>query len=156
MQKKSINSGRTAKDEAMIFLRYRDHTALEISNHLKQKEYNEKEIEECLEFLLDSHFIDDNRYCENYLRYALTKGKGSLRLRQELLNKGLDDEVIRIHMEEILDAEMEYSNAMKQVEKIVAGVKVDEKLIAKVGRRLSYLGYPTGLIYRILNQLRGD
>ncbi len=154
MQKEKRSHEKNAIEDAMNYLRYKDHTIFEVETHLKQKEYDLQEVKECIEFLKESHFVDDARYCEAYFRYALGKGKGPLRLRNELLQKGVQEEDLQRCMEENLDQNTIFSNAMKQVEKLTANSEVDSKLLAKVGRRLSYLGYPTDLIYRILNQLK--
>lgn len=151
---KTVVSEKSASDEAMKFLRYRDHTGVEVREHLKKKGYKGEEIEPCMESLIACHFIDDNRYCENYLRYSVSKGKGPLRIRQELLKKGVSNAEIQIHMEESFDHELEFSQALKQAEKLTNGLRPDEKQIAKIGRRLAYLGYSTAIIYRILDQLR--
>ncbi|WP_324824432.1 regulatory protein RecX [Sinanaerobacter sp. ZZT-01] len=156
MQKEKTSFTKSAKEEAMNYLGYRDHSVLEVKNRLKQKEYCEHEIEECIKFLEESGFVNDQRYCEAYLRYALGKGKGPLRLRQELLKKGIKEETIQECMKENIDEELLFSNAMKQVNKITGDVAIDKKMLSKLGRRLSYLGYPAELVYRILNQIRGS
>jgi len=156
MQRERKSFTKSAKEEAMNYLGYRDHSVLEVKNRLRQKEYSEHEIEECIKFLEESGFVNDQRYCEAYLRYALGKGKGPLRLRQELLKKGIKEDTIQACMKGNIDEELLFSNAMKQVNKIAGDAAIDKKILAKLGRRLSYLGYPTELVYRILNQLHSS
>lgn len=151
------------KDVALRHLEYRERSTYEVKKHLKEKGYPESEIEEAIDYLQEFHYLDDARYCEHYMNYALSKGKGSLRIKRELGEKGISSELIQTAIENQLDYTMEWENAMKQVEKIIGishtsddeegMIQLDSKLKAKIGRRLSSLGYHTGMIYEILGKI---
>ena len=42
---------------------------------------------------------------------------------------------------------------MKMAEKVLLGKEPDEKMKARIGRRLSYYGYSTDTVYWVLNNL---
>lgn len=149
-------------DVALRHLEYRERSTYEVKKHLKEKGYPEGEIEEAIDYLQEFHYLDDARYCEHYINYALSKGKGSLRIKRELEEKGIASELIQIAIENQLDRSMEFENAMNQVKKIMTNhtfdddgeiILIDSKLKAKIGRRLSSLGYQTGMIYEILGKI---
>lgn len=148
---------RTAKDEAMRYLEYRSHTASEVRSHLKKKEFPEDEIDECMEFLLDCHFIDDEEYCRRFIEYSMEKGRGPQRIRQELNQKGVSGELISIGMDELYDSETQRETALRQAEKALGAPGEEgftEKELAKAARRLAGQGFSQSIVYDVLGRLR--
>ncbi len=142
-------------DTALSHLEHRERSSFEVRSHLKSKGFQEEEIEEELENLKELHYIDDARYCESFVRYGMEKGRGPTRLQFELKDKGIDGDLIRQTIEDHFDRKSEKEAAMKAAKKILIGeMKPDEKVLAKIGRRLASLGYHTDIIYDILGQLR--
>ncbi len=142
-------------DTALSHLEHREQSSFEVRSHLKSKGFQEEEIEEELENLKELHYIDDARYCESFVRYGMEKGRGPTRLQFELKDKGIDGDLIRQTIEDNFDRKSEKEAAMKAAKKILIGeMKPDEKVLAKIGRRLASLGYHTDIIYDILGQLR--
>lgn len=142
------------KDAAMDFLRFRERSLMEIRNHLKGKEYSDQEIEEAMEFLADCNMASDERYCEAYLRYGIEKGKGPLRLRHELREKGVAEEWIQAGLEELMGREQQRERAFEKAERMLENDSPTDKDLARVARRLASLGYESGVVYDILGRLR--
>ena len=146
------------KDAAYKYLEHRDHSAYEVRNHLKAKDFSSEEITDVLEFLVGLHYIDDERYCESYIRYGISKGKGPIRLQHELGNKGISGELVKLALEDQLSSEIEKENAREQARKLLGTIdnlqSIEEKTLAKVARRLSSLGYNTSVIYDVIVQLK--
>lgn len=150
-------------DIALRHLEHRERSKFEMKKHLKEKGFSEDEIQETISYLEEFRYVDDERYCESYIKYALSKGKGKVRIRQELSEKGITGELLQLALEEQVDSTLEWDNAMMQAQKIlrISGVsrgedgklELDEKLKAKIGRRLSGLGYSTGMIYDVIGKL---
>jgi regulatory protein len=100
--------------------------------------------------------VDDARYCGDYIRYGVGKGRGPVRLQMELSEKGIDAGLIRDALEESFDQSTERDAALKEVAKLLKERedRPDEKTLAKIGRRLNGLGYHSDVIYEIIRTLR--
>lgn len=142
-------------DAALRHLGSRARTCREMEQYLKKKGFQDEEIEVTINELKDCRYLDDGQYCSDYFRYAEGKGKGIRRIRQELREKGVSSDVISLAWEDYEPETSEKERARKQAEKIMAGkAEADEKLLARMGRRLSGLGYSTDVIYQILGEYR--
>lgn len=144
------------KDTALRYLASRPRTCGEMRKFLRQKGFEEMEIEDTIEGLRNRRYLNDADYCRQYFDYAFGKGKGMFRVKRELEEKGVESSVIQIAFEDYEAEETEFERAKKQAEKIAAGKQADRKLAARIGRRLSALGYSSELIYRIVGIYMGD
>lgn len=151
------------KDLALKYLMYMSRSAYELEVYLKSKGFEETEIGETLDFLKELHYIDDEKYCKSYTKNQIAKGKGPIRLRNELKEKGISQDYIDIALEEYYDGENQKENAMKQAIKSLGDKylneeegrqALEEKDLAKIGRRLSYLGYSSSVIYYVIGKLK--
>lgn len=147
-------------ERALRYLEHRAHTAQEVEKHLLEKGYNGKEAAEAVARLREVHYLDDAEYAYDYIQYTLTKRRGRRRICRELADKGVDREVVeaafyRLEDEDGVDPdEAEWQNALKEAQRTAGERPLDERQEARVGRRLSALGYDTSLIYRVLAELR--
>lgn len=161
-------------DTAVSYLEHRERSAHEVKSHLISKGFHEDEIEKELRYLEELHYVDDVRYCQNYISYGTGKGRGPVRLQFELAEKGIDTAIIQEVIEACFDRGMEKDAALKEARKLLnrnrdASFDVgsaeneayvdellvpDEKIIAKIGRKLASLGYHTEVIYDIIRQMR--
>lgn len=151
-------SSKDIRDTALKYLAFRDRTAFEMSKHLKEKEFSLIEINQVIFDLIELKYLDDYGYCRKYIPYAARKGKGKARIKMELVQKGIDTETIDCGMAdeeepgEILSIS-ELERALFQGEKTIGDQEITEKLIAKVGRRLSTLGYTSDIVYKVMGIL---
>ena len=157
----------------------RMRTEKEIREVLKQNGFGEEAAEEAVARLKEYRYIDDERYCKEYFRYAKEKGRADGRIVKELAAKGVSPELARNAIEDArseAEAERGMSGtsdffeqpqtddralAMEIGEKMARqqcenGKDRDEKFFARVGRRLAGLGYDSGTIYSVLGKLRQD
>jgi regulatory protein len=143
-------------DTALSYLEHRERSASEVKAHLVSKGFGEDEIEEELEHLKELHYVDDARYCCDYIRYGTGKGRGPVRLQMELAEKGVDPGLIREALEESFDRQTERDAAIKESRKLIKDQddRPDEKTLAKIGRKLNALGYHSDVIYDIIRMLK--
>lgn len=139
-----------SKDTALKYLTFRDRTCGEVKQHLLGKGFEPEEIHETIGRLKELGYLDDEDYCARYLEYAMGKGRGPLRIRRELEEKGVDRETIQIALEEYETEESDLDRAKEQAEKIARGKEIDKKLLARIGRRLQSLGYSSDVIYQVI------
>ena len=140
------------KDAALKYLAHRPRTCAEMKKHLQTKDYEDAEIQEALEMLKEFRYLDDPDYCCQYISYACGKGRGFLRIRRELEEKGVDREAIEIAFADCEPEESELERAARQAAKIAQGEQVNEKLLGRIGRRLTGLGYSTDVVYEIIGR----
>lgn len=143
------------RDTALSYLEHRERTTFEVKSHLVSKGFEEDEIEEELNRLKELGYVDDARYCGDYIRYGAGKGRGPVRLQHELAEKGVDAGLIREALEESYDRQTERDAAMKEAKKLLKEQegRPYEKTLAKIGRKLNTLGYHTDVIYDIIRKI---
>lgn len=138
------------RDAAVKYLAPRARTCGEVKKHLEGKGFEPEEIGETIEELKSLHYLDDEEYCRMYFEYAFGKGKGIFRVKRELEEKGISGDIIDIALEDYEQKDTELERAKRQAEKIAAGKEHDEKLMGRIGRRLTSLGYSADVVYQVI------
>lgn len=83
------------RDYALRLIEFRDRTEKEIRDKLLDKGYDENQADEEIEFLKNYGYVNDLRYAERFTSDAINLKKwGKIRIRTELLRKGIDRETI--------------------------------------------------------------
>lgn len=83
------------RDYALRLIEFRDRTEKEIRDKLLDKGYDENQVDEEIEFLKNYGYVNDLRYAERFTSDAINLKKwGKIRIRTELLRKGIDRETI--------------------------------------------------------------
>lgn len=95
------------RDYALRLIEFRDRTKKELYDKLREKGYSENDIDDEIEFLKSYGYINDRRFAEHYTNDAINLKKwGKIRIRTELIRKGIDREIIDSAIEEaFLDIE---------------------------------------------------
>jgi len=84
-----------AKDYAFKLLSYRPRSIKEIRNRLKKKDYSLKVISEVIKSLKRLKFLNDREFAKIWVENRIrTKPMGRYRLYQELIQKGIDRDLI--------------------------------------------------------------
>jgi regulatory protein len=91
----SLNDIRRA---AMNLLARREHSADELLRKLKIKKFPESDIQIVLDQLVQEKLISHERFLENYIHSRRVKGYGPVRIRLELLERGIEEELIEHHL----------------------------------------------------------
>ena len=150
---------KNAFDAACDYLSISERSIKETTDKLLEKGYSEAEAAEAVQKLKDAGILDDHGYALRYIEYAIRKGRGMRRIKNELRQKGIDafeieDIMFELSESGVIDAERGRDRALEQAMKIVKGKEIDEKLIAKVARRLQTQGYEGDEVYFVLGRLR--
>ncbi|MBF8984269.1 recombination regulator RecX [Lutibacter sp. B2] len=143
-----------AKSKALKLLHFSSRTEKEIRDRLRKNEYEDDTIDRVIVFLKEYEFINDEYLTKNMINNKLNNKKyGSKRIKQDLQRKGVDASIIESSMEDYVDEEIEYENAILLAEKKLKGLKDDDprKIYEKVGRYLAYRGYNYDIIRKVLN-----
>jgi len=142
-----------ALEKATDLLADADYISAALSKKLQALGYSRDESDAAVEELRERRYLDDARVCASYVRRAAAAGKGTARIRTELLQKGAlkadIDKALAEYTEEDGTGEAERARAA------VSGMRCEnEKDAARIGRKLASLGYPPHIIYDILGELR--
>lgn len=79
---------------AMNLLARREYSAEELRQKLLQKSSDQQLIKQVIQSLIDDGLQSDERFAEAFTRMRLNQGKGSLKVRLELKQKGIASRLI--------------------------------------------------------------
>ena len=142
-----------AKNHALRYLSYRDHSKLEITKYLEKKEHSHPVILQALDALVELNYVNDQRFALEWGRYKVNKQKlGKSRLYVELLNKGIDKKILestlKILYEDNSEAELATQCARKKINSL-KGVE-EEKKKRRLIQYLKRRGFSADIIYQSL------
>ncbi|MBQ6601327.1 MAG: regulatory protein RecX [Clostridia bacterium] len=141
---------RRAYNCAVSLLSRRDHSKKELLRKLREKGYTDG-AEAAIEKLEESGYIDDERFCRMYASELVRlKGYGKRRVEQELSFKGVDRDIIRSVLDEILFDTDKLSVIIKR--KYLSKMS-DEKGRRKAFDALVRLGYTYGEIREAIKNI---
>ena len=127
----------------MDLLARREHSRLELFRKLKSREFDEESIEKVLDELNNAGWQSDARYAEVYIQKRANKGYGPIRIRQELIERGICCDLIN----SFLDNDKSYWQRLAKevrVKKFGGAQPKDFKERAKQMRFLQYRGFALG------------
>lgn len=166
---KEKKNRKTAIEAAYSYLGSRMRTTEELRSYLRSKAYGENEIKEAVRELTDMRYLDDYSFAVRYYEYNREKKRGTKRAERELAEKGVDREIIANAKEDYLFENNvdEYEDALAIARKDVfvtsdiyggeaEGAELDDKLSAKIARRLEAKGFTKGDIFKVLDALRRE
>ena len=85
---------------AIRLLSRREHSCVELKQKLQARDFDACLIDEVLASLQAENLLSDDRFAESYVRSKMHKGIGPVRLKQELREHQIDDELIQHYLHE--------------------------------------------------------
>ena len=79
-----------ARERAAAYLNIKPRTKMQVIRYLKSKGYEEDEINDAVTELEEYRYIDDFSFSVMYFQYGFEKGRGIMRIKRELAEKGVD------------------------------------------------------------------
>ena len=137
------------RNQALRLLASREHSRRELERKLLARGYEAAIMVGVLDALTEAGLLSDERMAEAYVAGGLRKGFGPLRLRQELRERGLDEDLIG---PVIGLSPGDWLELMSRVaaRKFGPGPVTDRKELARRARFLEYRGFPPDLVGRYL------
>ena len=118
------NPNKKAFDLALRYLGNREHSRKEIIVKLERKQFNEETVEKTLNRLDELGLLDDRSLAANYVgSRSKKKPSGRYKLRYELLQKGISEEII----EEVLDNYDSFAHCLEAALKKLPFLKGEER-----------------------------
>ncbi|MCD6539939.1 MAG: regulatory protein RecX, partial [Candidatus Omnitrophica bacterium] len=90
-----------AKNLAFRLLKYRDRSEKEIVNRLKKKKVSREVIEKVIAELKSLSLLDDRKFAKSWIQERIRKGYGLLKIKVELKEKGIDQDLLEDLLEDI-------------------------------------------------------
>lgn len=139
-----------ARKRAMFLLEKMDRTESQLRDKLRQGFYAEDIIEDAISYVKGYHYIDDTRYARNYV-WCQKERKSKRQIKADLLQKGVDRDVIDSAMESEYEAEAEQELILKWIEKRHYSIEnSDRKEKQKMYQFLMRKGFRSEDILRVL------
>lgn len=135
---------------AMNLLARREHGHVELARKLLLRGADADMIEVELQRLIEDGLLSEQRYLESYIRSRANAGRGPMRIREELTQRGLQ----RGDVEQALNAaDIDWDENMRELwQRRFAGQVVDLKDKAKQSRFLAQRGYEADAVRRLLDK----
>jgi regulatory protein len=130
----------SASARAVSYLANREHSALELTQKLLKAGFDELDVETVITQLQQAGLQSDHRYAESYVSSRANRGYGSVRIKMELKERGVDAEIIT---ESLQQAEIDWFALATDVRCKRFGEQKPEdyKSRAKQQRFLQYRGF---------------
>lgn len=134
---------------AMSLLARREHGHVELARKLKLRGADAHMIEVELQRLTEDGLLSEERYLESYVRSRANEGRGPMRIREELTQRGL----ARADVDQALsEAQVDWDERMRELwQRRFDGQIVDIKDKAKQSRFLAQRGYALDAIRSLLD-----
>lgn len=121
------------RQKAISFLSRRMHSARELENKLRQKNYEKELIVEVLDELIDKRVIDDRAFAIQYTDEKINGKKwGIMKVRRELFKKGISPETVDQTLKNYSVTESQVDNALiiaKKKLNIISKREDDKKIL---------------------------
>lgn len=149
---------RKAREIALNFLSYRPRSEKEISEKLKKKGFNPENIEEVICDLKRVNLLDDHEFACQWIKDRLkNRPRGLALLKQELIKKGIEKEIIKKALDECYPEDGEVKLASELIKKRERRYRdLDKKLARK--RMSDFLlrrGFPYVVVKEVLEGFMG-
>jgi regulatory protein len=92
--KNPLKTEHDVREVALGLLARREHSKRELIIKLRARNCLEKIITQVVDQLAAEGMQSDTRFAESFVRSRVERGRGPLRIRAELIERGLDDELI--------------------------------------------------------------
>ena len=144
------------KDTAFRYLESRPRTVKQMRDRLREKGFEEEEIENTIEELIDFGYLNDEEFVIAYINYGFTKGKGIKMIRYELYSKGVDDNTIEDGMMRYSE-EYDYDFNEGEYERAYEiASKIDPFDPKKAARKLQSKGFSSSVVWDTVGKLKKD
>ncbi|MDK1030064.1 MAG: RecX family transcriptional regulator [Anaerolineae bacterium] len=141
-----------AIQQANLFLSYRARSEHEIWQNLRKHEYLDTVIEETIERLVKGGYLNDKQFASDWVENRSNfRPRGRRALALELRQKGIDESIIEVALEEIDDESLAYDAGLKKARKL----KVQDwnEFRKKTSEFLSRRGFSYSVIVPIVLRL---
>ena len=140
----------TLRNSALNLLANREHTKFELQCKLVAKGFEAREIAIVVQELEKQGLQSDKRFVESYVAMRSKRGFGPIRIRAELCERGVDQELIEQFLSDRKSIWVELAENTRS-KKFGREIPGDLREQAKQMRYLYYKGFDSDLIRKLLS-----
>ena len=125
---------------ALVLLAGRDFGTQELGRRLHQRGFDASRVAAVIDALVAEGLLNDGRFAEIFIAQRLRRGQGPLRMRLELRERGVPDDLIEAAL---VSADADWDRCAREVRARRFGVTMpgDYRQRAKQARFLQYRGF---------------
>ncbi|WP_425447149.1 regulatory protein RecX [Dethiothermospora halolimnae] len=145
-----------AKNKAYSILNRAMQSEKQLRYKLFKREFSEETIDRVISKLKEYKMINDNEMAKSIVRDKKKfKKYGRKRIQQDLYKKKIDKDLIDNALEDELDSEEEYENALYLAKKKLKKIKDTDKrkVYQKLGRHLAYKGFEYDIVSKVIREV---
>lgn len=133
-------SPRDARIAAMRLLARREHSSQELKQKLAYKGFDSALLDTLIQDLRQEGLLSDERFAESYVRSRISRGYGPSRIRQELRQRGTNEEIIEAT---VIDNDEQWFELARSVRQKKFGMDSPQNLKEKLKQQkfLQYRGF---------------
>ena len=144
----------SALEKAMRILSVSAKTGHELKEKLLQSGYGPTEAGSAVDECIRRGYINDTLLAADFTAISMSRGSGCRKIRQKLLRRGLDRELVEQTLEESKEAEPDSARQALEFKWRSLSRETDPyKKRAKAFRFLAGRGYPAGLIAQLIEEI---
>ena len=141
MKESSIkDTKREIRRVAINHLSRREYTKHELLVRLNQRFESPEDVEEVVENLSLEGLQSDGRFAESFIRYRIQKGFGPIRIRKELQERGVEENLLSVSLE-VFELDWEKKAIEVLDKKFGKTICEDFQEIAKRARFMEHRGF---------------
>ncbi len=151
----SLSSAQAARAYAFLLLKFRLRSECELKTRLKQKGFSEELSQDTVNFLKDKEFIDDRVFARGWVGARLKRSLGLRKIKQELLQKGIGQEIIDESLAQVKEDYRENQVVRQLAQKRFSKLKGVDLFKAKA-RVYAYLvrrGFSVDIVGEVVKEL---
>jgi regulatory protein len=141
---------RRAFERAVRLLAQREHSVRELTEKLRGKGIDAAMASLVVDDLRGRGMQSDSRFAEAFVHSRIGRAQGPIRIREELRQRGIDDELAEEMLTESGEYWLELAKATRE-KKFGAAAPGDRDEWSRQARFLARRGFPADLVYRVLN-----
>lgn len=91
----------SARNKGLDLLSRREHSVAELHAKLVLRDFDADAIDVAIDALVHDGLLSDERFAAGFVASRIRKGQGPIRIRGELIQRGVADELIARHLEQV-------------------------------------------------------
>ena len=142
------------KQRAFRLLGRRQHSVAELKTKLWGKDYDKKLIDEIIEQLINSNYLNHNEFAGAFVEEKLkAKKQSERRLKAELIKKGIKPDIISKVLQQKVSLEDNFDNALTVAKKKYESLKKRDLEPKEIKNKLSTFLLSRGFEYETIKEV---
>lgn len=143
-----------AHEKALYLLEHRAHSKKELADKIARSEFDREAAQQAAERMEELGLVDDEQYARRLAQELFTRKKfGVRRVKQELRQKGIAEEIIQLVLDEFSTEQEESAEKIRAIlERKYPAAWEDEKVRRRAIAALQRYGYGMEDIFAVLKE----